>query len=226
MQQADDTNPCKKTGPGAVISPELTALDNKIATLRKQCEKAEELNKRVQLVNDQVVGWTARIAQKIDQQFQDNISQQYEGQDYHKLLPTIFEKISGSVIKQIQNNVIDGDDHLLDDEDKPIINLTAFLNDFGNQDFLDKNVRVRPVSGMTRGDMDETKTNNNLDVATNNAGKSMLMAGDGADDEEKFNRMINLDMEEQRKNIKLKRDEAIRRKQLEEEKKAKKKNKD
>jgi len=180
----------------------------------------------VQLVNDQVVGWTARIAQKIDQQFQDNISQQYEGQDYHKLLPTIFEKISGSVIKQIQNNVIDGDDHLLDDEDKPIINLTAFLNDFGNQDFLDKNVRVRPVSGMTRGDMDETKTNNNLDVATNNAGKSMLMAGDGADDEEKFNRMINLDMEEQRKNIKLKRDEAIRRKQLEEEKKAKKKNKD
>ena len=35
--------------------------------------------------------------------------------------------------------------------------------------------------------------------------------------------MINLDMEEQRKNIKLKRDEAIRRKQIEEEKKLKKK---
>lgn len=80
---------------------------------------------------------------------------------------------------------------------------------------------------MTRGgDMDETKTNNNLDAATNNGGKSLLMAGDGADDEDKFNRMINLDMEEQRKNIKLKRDEAIRRKQMEEEKKAKKKNKD
>ena len=181
----------------------------------------------MQLVNDQVVGWTARIAQKIDQQFQENIAHQHEGQDYHKILPVIFEKIANSVTKQIQNNVIDTDDHLLDDEEKPIINLTAFLNDFGNQDFLDKNVRVRPVSGMTRGDMDETKTNNNnLEAATNNGGKSMLMAGDGADDEEKFNRMINLDMEEQRKNIKLKRDEAIRRKQMEEEKKAKKKNKD
>jgi hypothetical protein len=50
-----------------------------------------------------------------------------------------------------------------------------------------------------------------------------MMGGDGADDEEKFNRMINLDMEEQRKNIKIKRDEYIRRKQLEEEKKQKKK---
>lgn len=51
----------------------------------------------------------------------------------------------------------------------------------------------------------------------------MLGGGDGGDDEEKFNRMINLDMEEQRKNIKIKRDEYIRKKQIEEEKKLKKK---
>lgn len=35
--------------------------------------------------------------------------------------------------------------------------------------------------------------------------------------------MINLDMEEQRKNIKIKRDDYIRKKQQEEEKKSKKK---
>ena len=52
MQQADSENPAKKTGPAAVISPELAALDTKLAALRRQCEKAEELNKRVQLVND------------------------------------------------------------------------------------------------------------------------------------------------------------------------------
>lgn len=73
MQQADDlmaNNGMKTSGDGnTVMSPELTALDTKITTLRKQCEKAEELNKKVQLVNDQVVGWTSRIAQKIDQQF-------------------------------------------------------------------------------------------------------------------------------------------------------------
>ena len=67
MQQADDAAAGgMKKGNGA-LSPELTALDTKITNLRKQCEKAEELNKKVQLVNDQVVGWTSRIAQKIDQ---------------------------------------------------------------------------------------------------------------------------------------------------------------
>jgi len=50
----------------------------------------------------------------------------------------------------------------------------------------------------------------------------MLMQ-EGGDDEEKFNKMINLDMEEQRKNIKIKREEFIRKKQIEEEKKTKKK---
>ncbi len=90
---------------------------------------------------------------------------------------------------------------------------------------MDKNVRVRPVSGQTRGgDLDETKTNN-MDGAT--GGKSLMMGGvDPTDDEEKFNKMINLDMEEQRKNIKLKREEFIRKKQIEEEKAKKKKPRD
>jgi hypothetical protein len=87
-------------------------------------------------------------------------------------------------------------------------------------------VRVRPVSGQTRGgaDLDETKTNNDGTAG----GKSLMLGGgvDPTDDEEKFNKMINLDMEEQRKNIKLKREEFIRRKQIEEERNKKKKNRD
>ncbi len=34
--------------------------------------------------------------------------------------------------------------------------------------------------------------------------KSMLMGGDNGEDEEKFNKMMNIEMEEQRKNIKSK----------------------
>ena len=153
MQQADDESAqgAKKGGPGALLSPELTTLDNKINNLRKQCEKAEELNKKVQLVNDQVVGWTGRISQKIDQQFNENISSQFDSSNSQKILATIFSSIASAVCKQIQTNVIDGDDFAGgDDDEKPMINLTAFLNDFGHQDFLDKNVRVRPVSGQTR----------------------------------------------------------------------------
>jgi uncharacterized membrane-anchored protein len=73
------------------------------------------------------------------------------------------------------------------------------MNDFATEEFLTKNIRVRPVSGVTRGDMEETKTNVDF---VHHPVKSMLMGVDGTDDEEKFNKMINIDMEEQRKNIK------------------------
>ena len=58
------------------------------------------------MVNDQVVGWTSRIAQKIDQQFQENISAQYgshEGNkdNYSKQLASIFEKVANAVVKQV-----------------------------------------------------------------------------------------------------------------------------
>jgi hypothetical protein len=41
------------------------------------------------------------------------------------------------------------------------------------------------------------------------------------DDEDKFNKMMNIEMEEQRKKIKLQKDDAIRKKALEAEKKEK-----
>ena len=46
-----------------------------------------------------------------------------------------------------------------------------------------------------------------------------MLLNEAGDDEEKFNNMINLDMEEQRKNIKNLREEFLRKQQLEEEKK-------
>ena len=53
MHQADEISAAaKKGGPGVPLTPELGALDVKIINLKKKCEKAEELNKKVQLVND------------------------------------------------------------------------------------------------------------------------------------------------------------------------------
>mgnify|MGYP007131705616 CR=1 FL=1 len=33
------------------------------------------------------------------------------------------------------------------------------MNDFATEEFLNKNIRVRPVSGVNRADNEETKTN-------------------------------------------------------------------
>ena len=62
------------------------------------------------------------------------------------------------------------------------------MNDFATDDFLTKNIRVRPVSGVTRsGDYEETKTNADTMMHYGGGGaKSMLMNEQG-DDEDKFN---------------------------------------
>lgn len=49
----------------------------------------------------------------------------------------------------------------------------------------------------------------------------MIGLGEPTDDEEKFNKMVNLDMEDQRKKLKAQREEIERKKQAEAEKQAK-----
>lgn len=65
------------------------------------------------------------------------------------------------------------------------------MNDFATEEFLTKNIRVRPISGITHKDFDERQSER---VSRNN----LLGAGigDQTDDEEKFNKMINLEMED------------------------------
>lgn len=86
------------------------------------------------------------------------------------------------------------------------------MNDFVTEEFLTKNIRVRPISGITGKDADDNKSER---MSRNN------FIAEPADDEEKFNKMINLEMEDQRKKQKLKREEIERKKQLEAEKLAK-----
>jgi len=78
-----------------------------------------------------------------------------------------------------------------DEQEQGYITAKDFMNDFATDDFLTKNIRVRPVSGVTKGDNEDNKTN----AETGYYAKNLLM-GDQQDDEEKFNKMINLDMEE------------------------------
>jgi hypothetical protein len=64
------------------------------------------------------------------------------------------------------------------------------MNDFATEEFLQKNIRVRPISGMTRGDDDGR---------TNDQNKSIQ---DQQDPDEKIEKDIRLDIEEDRNEIK------------------------
>ena len=74
-----------------------------------------------------------------------------------------------------------------DDEERGFITAKDFMNDFATEEFLTKNIRVRPVSGVTRaGDQDDAKTNDNANKFASEAG----------DDDERFNNNVRLDLEE------------------------------
>lgn len=137
------------------------------------------------MVDDQLKGWTSRVISKVDQHFNENIKA-FEG---NKPISFIFEKMTESVLKQLQAMVTEEDD-----EDRGYITQKDFMNDFATEDFLNKNIRVRPVSGVTKGDDDRF-------VEIPQTSKMDTLHGD---EEEKFNKMMQLEMEEQRKQVKTK----------------------
>ena len=79
------------------------------------------------------------------------------------------------------------------------------MQDFATEDFITKNIRVRPQSGATTGAQGEES-------------KSLVgmeKSGDGLNDEEKFNRDMIYEMELQRKHVKQERETYEKRKQYE-----------
>ena len=115
-----------------------------------------------------------------------------------------------------------------DEEERGFITAKDFMNDFATEEFLNKNIRVRPQSGVQREVDGESKVGGTDFVSRN------ILAGAAADqteEEEKSNNMINIEMEEQRKQIKaivsfitliLQKEENYKKKLLEEERKKKK----
>ena len=72
-----------------------------------------------------------------------------------------------------------------------------FLKDLENEEFFSKNFRVRPQSGTNNVDQE----NRSEHISRSN----MVTTAPGqepADDEEKFHKMMNLEMEEQRRKMK------------------------
>lgn len=70
------------------------------------------------------------------------------------------------------------------------------MNDFATDEFLTKNIRVRPQSGITGKEPEEKSEH----ISRNNLISNMLAVP--TDDEEKFNEMVNVEMEHQRREMK------------------------
>jgi rubrerythrin len=118
-----------------------------------------------------------------------------------------FQKIMECVVRQLDQIIMEEDD-----EDRGVITSKDFMNDFATNEFIEKNMRVRPQSGVTRGgDNDETRTQ-----AAGDQGFSRMGEG-GENDWEKDDAEAKYALDKDRKDAKDRFHEFQRRKQQEEE---------
>ena len=116
-------------------------------------------------------------------------------------LDELFSSITDIVVQELEK--INWDDG----EDKPLLH-QSFMNDFASQQYVERNIRVRPGSGrQEEGDR--------------KAAQGGFMDGDGeaGQDEENNKLLIDIEMNEQRRIIKEKKAQREKIMRIEEEKK-------
>ncbi len=101
--------------------------------------------KRINIVNDQVNGWAKRVFGKFAALI-DSPNLQPGTTDITK----IFEGMNFVVCDELKRLI-----EKQQDDDEKAIEYGDVFTDFATEDFIAKNIRVRPVSGVTHAD--ETK---------------------------------------------------------------------
>lgn len=199
---------------GDSVNTELLKLSGDIELLEKELENVGDRGKKIDLVRDQVGGWASRVVSKLQTQLLDGEPLKSAGKhSLTSLFDQITDIVSDSLSGIMSQDAAEGLPLGAQAEDMSLAIAKDFLKDVENEEFFAKNFRVRPSSGVTGGANDERQSEH---ISRNN-----LAMGEPTDDEDKFNKMMNIEMEEQRKKIKLQKEDAIRRKVLDAEKKEK-----
>ena len=196
--------------------PEIDNLSTETTELNKEVEECKDRSQKVEIVTDQIYGWCQKVIQKMIDQFPEariNVPNlgDLEKLKTHNNLIDLFERISDTTCDQLEQLIADE----VSEEDR-YITLKDFLNDFASQDFVQKNIRVRPMSA--RSNVDESQKQ---DYMTSGPSRNMGKSNDGAKEDQNDVRSIMFEIEQQRKNIKEKHSEIRRKKEAELEKKKK-----
>lgn len=160
----------------------------------------DDRKKRIELVCDQVTDWTTKVSSKLNSQLGHGMVQ--TGSDQMRMSET-FQSITNQVCSQLEK-IIEQRQQVIPEEEADDF-AADDMQDFATEDFITKNIRVRPQSGATIGAQGEES-------------KSLVgleKSGDGLNDEEKFNRDMIYEMEQQRKAVKQERETYEKRKQYE-----------
>mmetsp|Transcript_6922 Transcript_6922/g.5175 ORF Transcript_6922/g.5175 Transcript_6922/m.5175 type:complete len:194 (+) Transcript_6922:708-1289(+) len=183
------------------MDEEIIEMHATLANQKKEMDLLQERFKRINIVNDQVTGWARKVYHKFGT-LVENAAFEKNADDIVK----VFEGMSVVVLEQL-NQLHQQDDRGVDQD------YGEAFQDFATDDFISKNIRVRPISGVTQ--KDETK-----DGRASNISKGVAGSEGNEEGEEHNHKLAVLEMEDQRKAIKMKQREiaaeAARKKAAEE----------
>jgi hypothetical protein len=149
-----------------------------------------------------VGGWANRVVNKLNSQLLGNEGFAAKPSSSKHSLTSLFDKITDIVTDSLEDIISAQNQNSFSGghggDEMGFAIAKDFLKDLENEEFFAKNFRVRPVSGVTGSGNDERQSEH---VSRNNL--ALGGAAEPTDDEDKFNKMMNLEMEEQRRKIKV-----------------------
>ena len=179
---------------GAHESEEIIILKKELDEVQREDSIKKEKYYNVEIVQDLIDNWARKIIIKIDEDVSDEKAQEMD-------IVEIFSRLSGIVVGNLEDYENE------DEEDMgPSSNM---MNDFLTDEFIQRNIRVRPASGKTEVDVEKSKIGSKTGHHTDNP-------DDNA--EKQYNDdLIELDAQRKQikdKNIKMQ-DEIIRKRKAE-----------
>jgi len=182
-----------KTASVADNDSDIIMMNNELSTVLKEHQRLGDRFKGINIVNDQISNWAKRIYKKFG-----NLTTDETFQKPPTDLVTVFNAMH-TVVEHELNELAQKQA-----EEDAGIEYDQVFNDFANEDFVHKNIRVRPVSGLN----DETRDGRQSNVSRGG------MGDENQDGEDRFNQDALLELEQERKNVKTilkkKMDEAER----------------
>lgn len=183
-----------ETEGGSHESEEIMLLKRELDEVLREDAIKKDKYYNVEIVQDLIDNWARKIIIKIDDDVNEDKAQEMD-------IVEIFKRLSGIVVSNLEEYEND------DEEDMgPSSNM---MNDFLTDEFIQRNIRVRPSSGKTEVDVDKSRYGSKTGHHTDNPDDNV---------EKQYNDDI-MELDGQRKQIKEKnikiQEEIIRKRKLE-----------
>lgn len=194
LDSSNSQDKSKEAQPAVDNDSDIIMMNNELSAVLKEHHRLGDRFKGINIVNDQISNWAKRIYKKFGALTSDETFNKPPTD-----LVTVFNAMHTVVDTELTNIQQERA------EEEAGIEYDQVFNDFANEDFVNKNIRVRPVSGLN----DETKDGRQSNV-------SRGMGDEKEDGDDRFNQDAQLEIDNDRKNIKA----VLKKRQDEAERKA------